>query len=231
MASVSRLSLAYPSGGREPRGIDVPWQFGGTPQHSTVDAGVMLTQHVRAGWREGLHTSVLALDIEQFYLSVNHSLLQAILAKLRFAIPLISFMSSYLAGRTTWLSFSGQLSPEYQASTGLGQGSSLSPVLANLYIAPLLRSIAPEVFSHGKSGLLFFVDDGVLIASSPSMEDNVKSLATTYCRIDDGLKALGLKIGHDKTEFIHFPRRMWSIADRNALILPFIRLHDRPYKD
>ena len=47
-------------------GLFHPAQFGGTEQHSTVDAGVSLVHRVRQGWLRGLDTSILAFDVAQF---------------------------------------------------------------------------------------------------------------------------------------------------------------------
>jgi hypothetical protein len=50
-------------------------QLGGIKQQSTEDAGIFLTHLIHAGWTKGLKTSVVAFDIAQFFLSLNHSLL------------------------------------------------------------------------------------------------------------------------------------------------------------
>jgi hypothetical protein len=54
-------------------------QFGGIMQRSTEDAGLYLTHLVKAGWARGLKTSVIAFDIVQFFPSLNHGMLIAIL--------------------------------------------------------------------------------------------------------------------------------------------------------
>jgi len=56
-----------------------PNQFGGICQRSTEDAGLYLTHLVRTGWAQGLKTSVIAFDIAQFFPSINHDALMAIL--------------------------------------------------------------------------------------------------------------------------------------------------------
>jgi retron-type reverse transcriptase len=54
-------------------------QFGGIMQWSTKDAGLYLAHLVKAGWARGLKTSVIAFDIAQFFPSLNHGMLIAIL--------------------------------------------------------------------------------------------------------------------------------------------------------
>ena len=52
-----------------------PYQLGGIKQRASTDVGVFLTHLVQVGWAKGLRTSVLAFDIVQFFLSLNHQLL------------------------------------------------------------------------------------------------------------------------------------------------------------
>jgi len=49
-------------------------QLGGPKQRSTTDAGVVLTHIIHSGWVKNLITSMLAFDIAQFFLSLNHQL-------------------------------------------------------------------------------------------------------------------------------------------------------------
>jgi len=56
-----------------------PNQFSGIRQRSTEDAGLYLTHLVRSGWARGLKTRVIVFDIAQFFPSINHDALMAIL--------------------------------------------------------------------------------------------------------------------------------------------------------
>ena len=88
-----------------------PNQFGGIRQRSTKDAGLYLTHLVRTGWARGLKTSVIAFDIAQFFPSINHDALMAILRKQGFPPLVVNFFASYLVGRSTsytWNTFVSQ---------------------------------------------------------------------------------------------------------------------------
>jgi hypothetical protein len=50
-------------------------QLGGIQQWSTEDAGLFLTHLVKAGWAQGLKTSIVAFNITQFFPSLNHEML------------------------------------------------------------------------------------------------------------------------------------------------------------
>jgi len=73
-----------------------PNQFGGICQRSTKNAGLHLTHLVRTGWARGLKTSVIAFDIAQFFPSINHDALMAILRKQGFPPLVVNFFASYL---------------------------------------------------------------------------------------------------------------------------------------
>jgi len=68
-----------------------PYQLGGLKHRSTTDAGVALTHLIRAGWVKNLTTSILAFNIVQFFLSLNHHLLSLILAKAGFNHKISNF--------------------------------------------------------------------------------------------------------------------------------------------
>ena len=74
-------------------------QFGGVRQRSTKDAGVYLTHLIRAGWAKGQKTSMLAFDIAQFFPSLNHKFLLAVLQKMGFLPLVVKFFTSYLVDR------------------------------------------------------------------------------------------------------------------------------------
>jgi len=88
--------------------LDHPNQVGGVRQRSTEDAGLFLTHLVCTGWAKGKKTSVLAFDIAQFFPSLNHAMLLAILRKQGFSSFVGRFFASYLIDRFTsylWGSF------------------------------------------------------------------------------------------------------------------------------
>lgn len=49
-----------------------PNQLGELKQHLTMDAGIFITYLIHSSWVKNLQMSILALDIIQFFLSLNH---------------------------------------------------------------------------------------------------------------------------------------------------------------
>jgi len=156
-----------------------PNQFGGICQRSTEDAGLYLMHLVRTGWARGLKTSVIAFDIAQFFPSINHDALMAILQKQGFPPLVVNFFASYLVGRSTsytWNTFESDLR---LADVGVGQGSALSPVLSALFIAPIMKLFRLQAIRLG-STLLSYVDDGTAVTQSKSLDDNNAVLKQAY---------------------------------------------------
>jgi len=82
---------------------------------------------------------VVAFDIAQFFLSLNHSILTAVFQHSGFADCLADFFSDYLVGRSTQYSWNSFLSDACDMDVGVEQGSALSLILSALYIVSLLH--------------------------------------------------------------------------------------------
>ena len=78
-----------------------PNQLESIKQCLMIDTGIFLTHLIQVEWIKGLHTSTLALDIAQFFSSLNYQLLPIILNKVGFDIRISQFFSSYLINRQT----------------------------------------------------------------------------------------------------------------------------------
>jgi len=108
---------------------------------------------------------MLAFDIAQFFLSLNHYLFSSILIKASFEPKISTFFQNYLVDRKTkylWNDFS---SPFFNVNIGIGQGSALSLILLTLYLSFIFH-----IFENWLKNLkisistLSFINDGLLIA-------------------------------------------------------------------
>ncbi|PPQ94128.1 hypothetical protein CVT25_007913 [Psilocybe cyanescens] len=175
-----------------------PNQIGGIRQQSTEDAGLILMHMVHAGWAKGLKTSVIAFDVTQFFLSLNHEVLMAIFRKLGFSDNVVKFFSHYLVGRSTQYAWGDFISDLRQADVGVGQGSALSPVLSALYLTLIMRLFELDPLTCG-CFLLSYVDDGTLVVQLKSLLDNCEALKQAYSVIFKLFKKFGLALEHDST--------------------------------
>jgi len=184
-----------------------PNQLGGISQRSTEDAGLFLTHLVRSDWAKGLKTSVVAFDIAQFFPSLNHSMLTAILRHSGFTDCLVDFFSDYLVGRSTQYAWNSFLSHACDADIGIGQGSALSPIFLALYIAPLLY-----LFEHRAQALnldtstLSYVDNGLLVSQGRTYNKTLPELTSSYSIVLDLIASFGLVMEYDKSEIFYFSR-------------------------
>ena len=106
-------------------------------------------------------------DIAQFFPSLNHAMLLAILPKQGFSSFVGRFFASYLVDRFTSYLWGSFRSGPRQADVGVGQGSALSPILSALYIAPVMKLYHMPAVAL-KTSLLSYVDDGTVRNCLPS---------------------------------------------------------------
>src|SRR5262249_25789468 len=146
---------------------------------------------VKAGWVTNHDTSILAFDLVQFFPSINHQAMLAILERQDFVSCLVKLFKSYLVGRFMRYSWDGDLSPPMGVDVGVGQGSALSPVLSTLTIAPVMelfkRTVPREVAT-----LISYIDDGTVITQAKNVDDNLVTLHVAYAVILTITTALGL---------------------------------------
>ena len=192
-------------------------------QHATTDAGLDVVHYVQEAWARDLVPSMLLLDVSQFYPSINHDVMVAMLRKEGFAEDLVLFFADYLKGRFTRYLFNGKLTAPAATPVGMGQGSAFLPVGSGLYIAPLLHKHFPKGQPMPGNGTLkFFVDDGALMVAVPlsstiarnltQVELNMRYLQVMFHSLNRDLWRVGLGVEADKVELMHFwkKRKPWK---------------------
>ena len=143
-----------------------------------------------------MDSTALLLDVAQFFPSANHDILVAILRKQGFNEKLCCFFANYLKDRKTQFIFNGAELDSMDFSTGVGQGSSLLPILAGLYVALTLHKVSPlhravvveeeskpptivrtawtsqDIKANGHATIQFFVDDGLIHVAVKMADDS-----------------------------------------------------------
>ncbi|GJE94756.1 hypothetical protein PsYK624_109280 [Phanerochaete sordida] len=207
-------------------GLMHPCQFGGAMQHGTQDAGIQLVHNIQQAWKRGIDSSALLLDVAQFFPSIHHGMMGAILRRQGFHSSLCRYFEDYLVGRQTEFVFNGFQSGPTDFSTGVGQGSALSPILTGLYVAPVLHLVAPVGRPlAGNASLQFYVDDGLIHVAGDlrprtdryeGLIYNNWLLQDLFSKVVTNLGRLGLGIEPDKLELMHFRRAReaeWSARE------------------
>src|SRR6185369_10967252 len=97
------------------------------------------------------------------------------------------------------------MSPPFAAEVGVGQGSALSPILAVLYLAPMINVIRVQIH-HIIVDILSYVDDGTLVAQTRDFATNNVNLWEAYLTLSEVATTMGLVIEDSKTELFYFSR-------------------------
>jgi len=178
-------------------------QFGGQIHSSTINAGLAFVQDIYDAWDRKQKASALFFDISGFFNFVNHDGLIARLAHYGFDENTTKLIQSFLTKRTTSLSFDGFASDPLPIPNGVPQGSPLSPILAIIYSSDLqkLQSlIKRRIISFA------YIDDGVLLTFSSTLDINISKLQTAFSTIATWLTENGLEIQPAKLELMHFTK-------------------------
>ena len=172
-------------------------QLGGLKFKSTTDAGVALTHIIHSGWVKNLSTSTLAFDIAQFFPSLNYCIFTLILKKVGFDNCVINFFANYLIGRKTNYFWNNFTSPVFNVNVGVGQGSTLSPILSALYLS-LFLYILEKCLKNLKIpiSIISFVDDGLFISQSKLLHIYNCHLFCSYNVMTNLLEKFGLIVEH-----------------------------------
>ena len=189
-------------------------QFGGIQGHSTIDAGLVLTDFISEHRERGWHASACAVDVAQFFPSLSHEVMGRILKRLGFSPVIVALIKSYFRDRVTSYKWDNTTSRKFDFSLGTPQGNCLSPILSALYISVAIRKVFPETMPPSTTRCLFFVDDGVIITASPSLQTNIAILRVYLLLLLQALSDIGLQIEASKTELIHFFAFELSVARR-----------------
>ena len=192
-------------------------QFGGIQGHSTIDAGLILADFISEHRERGWHTSTCAIDVAQFFPSLSHPVMGRILERLGFSPILVTLIGSYFQGRVTTYKWDTALSKKYPFSLGTPQGDCLSPILSALYISVAIRKVFPETMPPATTRCLFYVDDGVIITASPSLQTNIAILRLYLLLLLQALADIGLQVESSKTELMHFFAFELTAARRLAI--------------
>lgn len=77
-----------------------PGQFGGVKKHCTMaDANLILVDIINEARNQGKVTTCLAIDIAQFFPSINHELMAVMLEKLGFPLEIVILLLTELLQR------------------------------------------------------------------------------------------------------------------------------------
>jgi len=168
--------------------------------HSTETALLRVLSDIYAAADRQDVTLLGLLDLSAAFDCVDHDILISRLQQ-SFGIrgTTLSWITSFLHGRTQQVFYAGGLSVIMSLAFGVPQGSVLGPLLFLLYTAELFRIVASAgLTAHS------YADDTQLYISAPaaSASTTVQRFVSCVERIDEWMSSNRLKMNADKTQLL-----------------------------
>ncbi|KMK58218.1 hypothetical protein Y699_03638 [Aspergillus fumigatus Z5] len=152
--------------------------FGGRRGQGTENALHAALEVIHSGWKNGKVVSALLLDISGAFDNVSHDRLLHNLRTRRIPQAYVTWLGSFLRGRSTSLVLPEYTLPTRRVETGIPQGSPLSPILYIFYNAGLMGRGAPEWGTDN----IGYIDDTTMLATGDSEHANCQRLREHYRR-------------------------------------------------
>ena len=168
--------------------------------HSTETAVLKVISDILLAADSGQITLLCMLDMSAAFDTVDHEILLDRLEQ-SFGIHgrVLSWIKSFLHGRTQSVSCGGQQSSKSTLVCGVPQGSVLGPILFLIYCADVILI----ALRHGFRVHSYADDTQLYFHADPSEADNQVQLLTTCVEdISQWMSANRLKINKEKTQFI-----------------------------
>lgn len=180
-----------------------PHQTGFRPNLSTQDSIYLLRRllSTKRGRRRTVPSILVAVDLKKAFDSVTH---EALIRDLREAYPgkrMLNIIKSFLCNRNFEVR-SGRTEPkQFSSCVGVPQGAILSPLLFNVVMTGLTRKLE---LIHGIRFTLY-ADDITIWTEAEDHEDiesAVAAIQAALAALHDYLRATGMKIPMEKTQYI-----------------------------
>ncbi|KAJ8294879.1 putative RNA-directed DNA polymerase from transposon BS [Rhodotorula toruloides] len=167
---------------REPKAyplIAFESHFGGRRRRSAEDAVVCVVDEIKGQWRQGNAVVGLALDVSKAFPSVQTERLVTNLKIRGLPEPACDWIRSLLSECSCTLQLEGIVSESIEWTSGLPQGSPLSPILFLTYNAPLLD--ACETATTCGFG---WIDDVNILAWGKTVEEAVSAMNSLVPKLE-----------------------------------------------
>lgn len=196
--------------------------------NNILDLDLLLRYH-RAKFKS---IYLASIDIAKAFDTVTHNTIHDTL--LHYGIPehLVKYLTNVYQRSHTRLSNNNWTSDPIKPNCGVKQGDPLSPIIFNLIIDRLIRSLPTEIgiqMGQSKYNVIAFADDLIFTASTPMGLQTIIDLATNY------LSSCGLQINAGKSFTValrNLPRVKKTIIDGSITfkcrdhVLPSLRRED-----
>lgn len=172
-----------------------PRQRGFLPTDGCADNATMVDLILRDHHARYASCHLATLDVRKAFDSVSHAAVIDTLTAYGVPKGLVDYVRSLYEGGGTFLTGKGWRSEGFIPARGVKQGDPLSPLMFNLVMDRLLRSLPEEIgvkVGNAKVNAAAFADDLVLFASTP------KGLQALLDTTVDFLSSVGLTLNANK---------------------------------
>lgn len=157
------------------------------------------------------YACTLFLDVSKAFDSISHKILEKKIYDYGFRGPFFRILQDFLANRTQHVSLCNTSSVSIHLKAGVPQGSVLSPLLFNLYVNDLSKTVSG-------CDLYQYADDTLLVSRHINLCSAISLLQTNATRVIDWFDANCIKINIDKTKLMCFS----SPLKRKCPEIPFV---------
>ncbi|KAJ1196503.1 hypothetical protein NDU88_000373 [Pleurodeles waltl] len=195
-------------------------QSGFRKNHSTETALIACTDDIRTRVYKGETIALILLDLSAAFDTVCHQTLHARLFNAGIHHKALDWLTSFLSERTQRVCLPHFRSTATKIICGLPQGSSLSPTLFNIYMAPFANILRP----HGIT-IISYADDTQLIIYLTKNPATAKiNLHARLLDTANWMTTSHFKLNSNKTEIIIFGPNKTAWNDSWCCNLIAIRL-------
>ncbi|XP_077505321.1 uncharacterized protein LOC144115060 [Amblyomma americanum] len=175
---------------------------------STQDAFLLLKEevlaHVPSGGEQHL---VMALDLKGAFDNVSHDAILRELNNLNCGERIFHYVQNFLSNRTATIGIGGtRWDPQDMPHKGTPQGSIISPLLFNIAMVGVARSLqtVPNI------GFTLYADDITICTTKGSLATKEETLQQAATCVEDTASQCGLRCAPEKSEIIRIEGRNYK---------------------
>src|SRR5260221_14795723 len=173
-------------------------------------------------WNHKCKASILTFDITGFFDTIPHSHLLDMLCSQHLPLPIVQWVHTFLQDRWMTICLDGKRDELCPIHTGVPQGLCVSPILAAYFTSPMIGEVhlrtkkcieeSPELSSLAKeenimlSPITLYVDDGVILMSSPDLIATTQINTMGFEETHKWLSHRGLQMDQVKNKLMHFTK-------------------------
>ena len=187
-------------------------QCGFRRQHSTLDHLVRLESFIREAFARKREVLAVFFDLEKAYDTTWKYGILKDLHELNFRGRLPIFISNFLSNRHFKVKVNSTLSESFCQENGVPQGSILSPILFNIKINNIVKSVLGNVNAS------LFVDDFALYMEGKHLPYLERSMQLCIDKVQQWVSNNGFKFSTAKTVCVHFHKQRKMVAEPSLLL-------------